>query len=269
MPTFTVTNTNNSGAGSLRQAILDANALTGRDIIKFGGLFTDNIADTISLTGSSLTITDNLTIEGTGPSLLTIGKNSASRIFDISTGVTAAINGLTITNSYDQLGGGGAIYNSGVLTLGNNKIIGNTADNGGGIINNGTAKIKNSIIAGNNKSATNPINPDVVGNFTSNGYNLIGRCSGSTGFYASEELKVAIAKVLDLKLQNNGGLVNTHALVAGSPAINSGKNADIPRDTIDLDGDGNTTEPIPFDQRGVGFNRILGSKVDIGAFEVA
>ncbi|MEH1780372.1 MAG: hypothetical protein V7K67_26975 [Nostoc sp.] len=38
MSTFTVTNTNNSGAGSLRQAVLNANALSGKDIINFGGL---------------------------------------------------------------------------------------------------------------------------------------------------------------------------------------------------------------------------------------
>lgn len=95
MSTFTVTNTNNSGAGSLRQAVLDANAMTGKDIINFGGLFTDGLAHTISLTGSGLRITDNLTVEGINPSKLTIKDDSADRVFDIGSGVTAAINGLT------------------------------------------------------------------------------------------------------------------------------------------------------------------------------
>ncbi|MHC5863479.1 hypothetical protein, partial [Nostoc sp.] len=89
MSTFTVTNTNNSGAGSLRQAVLNANALTGNDIINFGGLFTDGVAHTINLTGSGLSITDNLTIEGTNPSKLTIKDDSASRVFDIASGATA------------------------------------------------------------------------------------------------------------------------------------------------------------------------------------
>ncbi|MCW5318321.1 hypothetical protein GTQ43_32740 [Nostoc sp. KVJ3] len=101
MSTFTVTNTNNSGAGSLRQAVLNANAMTGKDIINFGGLFTDGLAHTISLTGSGLSITDNLTIEGTNPNLLTIKDDSATRVFDIASGVTAAINALTVTNTFN------------------------------------------------------------------------------------------------------------------------------------------------------------------------
>ncbi|NCR60269.1 MAG: hypothetical protein GPJ01_22210, partial [Microcystis aeruginosa LL13-06] len=36
---------------------------------------------------------------------------------------------------------------------------------------------------------------------------------------------------------------------------------------MDIDGDGNKTEQIPFDQRGTGFSRIIGGTVDIGAFE--
>ncbi|NJM24118.1 MAG: VCBS repeat-containing protein [Richelia sp. SM1_7_0] len=35
-----------------------------------------------------------------------------------------------------------------------------------------------------------------------------------------------------------------------------------------MDGDGNTTETLPVDQRGTGFARIFGGRVDIGAFEV-
>ncbi|MHC5675237.1 hypothetical protein [Nostoc sp.] len=72
MSIFTVTNTNNSGAGSLRQQILNADLAGGTNIINFSGLFSDAIAHTINLTGSSLSITDNLTIEGTNASLLTI-----------------------------------------------------------------------------------------------------------------------------------------------------------------------------------------------------
>ncbi|MHC5830877.1 MAG: hypothetical protein ACYT04_86720, partial [Nostoc sp.] len=97
--------------------------------INFGGLFSDAIAHTINLTGSSLSITDNLTIEGTNPSKLTIKDDSADRVFDIGKGVTSAINGLTITNTYDGASGGGAISNEGVLTLNNTIIAGNTVTN--------------------------------------------------------------------------------------------------------------------------------------------
>ncbi|MHC5863511.1 MAG: hypothetical protein ACYTXK_42345, partial [Nostoc sp.] len=115
--------------GSLRQAVLNANALSGKDIINFGGLFTDGLAHTISLTGSGLSITDNLIIVGTNPSKLTIKDDSASRVFDIASGATATINGLTITNSYDGVAGGGGISNEGVLTLSNSIITGNTLCN--------------------------------------------------------------------------------------------------------------------------------------------
>jgi hypothetical protein len=55
-------------------------------------------------------------------------------------------------------------------------------------------------------------------------------------------------------------------LLAGSSAINAGDNNRIPPDTFDLDGDG-VSEQLPFDQRGVGFVRVSGGTVDIGAVE--
>jgi hypothetical protein len=52
----------------------------------------------------------------------------------------------------------------------------------------------------------------------------------------------------------------------GSPCSDAGDNASIPPDTADLDGDGNTTEPIPFDLDGL--RRIADLVVDMGAYEV-
>jgi len=60
--TFTVTSTNNSGAGSLRQAILDANATVGVDTIEFG---ITNAARSILPTNALPAITDPVTIDGT------------------------------------------------------------------------------------------------------------------------------------------------------------------------------------------------------------
>jgi hypothetical protein len=50
MATFTVTNTNDSGAGSLRQAVLDANAAAGADTIVFDASFNGEPGDVIRLT---------------------------------------------------------------------------------------------------------------------------------------------------------------------------------------------------------------------------
>src|SRR4051812_45515636 len=62
LQTFTVTNTNFSGVGSLRQAIADANANPGLDTIVFN--IPGSGVQTISFT-SSATITDPVIIDGT------------------------------------------------------------------------------------------------------------------------------------------------------------------------------------------------------------
>ena len=58
--TFTVANTNDAGPGSLRQAVLDANASAGADVIDFG------VTGTIVLTTGELVITESVAINGPG-----------------------------------------------------------------------------------------------------------------------------------------------------------------------------------------------------------
>ena len=91
--TITVTNTNDDGAGSLRQAIADAN---NGDTINFG------VAGTITLTTGELLVDKSITISGPGSDNLTVDGNFASRVFHVSSGVTATIAGLTITNGNGQ-----------------------------------------------------------------------------------------------------------------------------------------------------------------------
>ena len=68
--TFVVTNTNDFGLGSFRQAVIDANAAGGSPLITFssnpGSPFADTLADTITLTSGELAITTALTIQGPG-----------------------------------------------------------------------------------------------------------------------------------------------------------------------------------------------------------
>ena len=79
--TFTVSNLNDSGAGSLRQAVLDANAHAGADQIAFAS----GLRGTITLTTGQLTITDSVTIDGwsqggsgyTGPPLIELDGTNA------------------------------------------------------------------------------------------------------------------------------------------------------------------------------------------------
>jgi hypothetical protein len=108
LSTFTVTNLDNSGAGSLRQAVLDANATPGSDVIDFA----PGLQGTIVLTTGPLGITDHLQIHGPGAAQLAVSGNDASRVFEIAGGVSVGIAGLTITRGHG-FGVAGAILNAG------------------------------------------------------------------------------------------------------------------------------------------------------------
>jgi len=130
--TYHVTNLLDSGAGSLRQAVNDANTNLGADIIVFDA----SAAGTITLTTSNLLVTDSVTITGLGAASSTISGNNASRIFYLYNNIfptTVSISGLTLTDG--SAGFGGAIFNSGIdLTLSDLVISGNSATGvGGGI----------------------------------------------------------------------------------------------------------------------------------------
>jgi hypothetical protein len=77
-----VTNSLNTGSGSLRTVI--ANASAG-DTIEFN-MSGGNVTSPITLTSGQITISKNLTIVGPGASLLTISGNQNSAIFSISSG---------------------------------------------------------------------------------------------------------------------------------------------------------------------------------------
>ncbi|MEH2061599.1 MAG: hypothetical protein V7K50_04885 [Nostoc sp.] len=235
MSTFTVTNTNNSGAGSLRQGILDANALSGKDIINFSGLFTDGLAHTISLNGSGLSITDNLTIEGRCPSLLTIKDDTADRVFDIGKGVTAAINGLTITNSYENAVGGGAISNEGVLTLSNSIITGNTVsyittgtysyNKGGGIYNSGSLTVNYSIISGNSTNGDDGGGIYNSGSLTVNNTTISGNTATFGGGIKNDgSLTVNYSTINGNSAYDGNGILNDGSLTVNHSTISYNSN---------------------------------------------
>lgn len=96
--TFTVTTTANSGAGSLRQAIIDANAAVGFDTIEFkASKF--STPQTIKLTSGELLITESLSIDGPAGKV-TISGNNATRIFHIQSatkGVSVFMSNLNLT----------------------------------------------------------------------------------------------------------------------------------------------------------------------------
>src|SRR5262245_18326504 len=108
--TFLVENLADSGPGSLRQAVQDANDQPGADRIFFTGQAHGTI-----IPGGPLDVTDDLEIRGPGAELVAVSGNDASRVFAISTGVTALLAGLTITDGHAEDGGG--IYNECTLIV--------------------------------------------------------------------------------------------------------------------------------------------------------
>ncbi|MEQ8998818.1 MAG: choice-of-anchor Q domain-containing protein [Coleofasciculus sp. B1-GNL1-01] len=157
MATFTVTNLFDSGAGSFRQAIFDANTQAGTDEIVFD---TGGFPSTLTLTSGELNITDSVNILGSGADFMTVSGNNNSRIFSIDDGgsqiLDVLISGLTVSdsNGKGRADPGGAIYNEDEnLTLLDLVVTNNTIKDfgvGGGIFNSsGKLTLTNSIISHN------------------------------------------------------------------------------------------------------------------------
>ncbi|WP_193199215.1 DUF4347 domain-containing protein [Nostoc sp. MG11] len=146
---FLVTNTNNSGAGSLREAIINANNALGVDTILFDttGIFGDATPDMITLTSGQLNVTEEVIIQGTGTNKLTISGNNASRVFNASASLT--INDLKITRGNAGSNYGGGIYSNSSVALSNTIISGNSASFGGGILTFSSVSVSNSTFSGN------------------------------------------------------------------------------------------------------------------------
>jgi hypothetical protein len=146
-----VTNTNDSGAGSLRDAITQCNALTGTaDTISFQ----PGLTGTITLASALPTITEALTIVGPGAGVISVSGNNAVRPFTINgAGVfNVSISGLTITGGNASGEGGGVYAVDENLSLDRVVIAGNAVNGQGGGIgfgSSGTLLLTNSTVSGN------------------------------------------------------------------------------------------------------------------------
>lgn len=143
-----VSTTADSGPGSLRQALEDANA---GDTVTF---LLDS-PSTIMLTSGVVPIAKNVTLSGPSGGSITISGNNASRIFTVLAGVTATISHLTLTQGDAATGNGGALDTAGALTLDTVTITNSSASGpdafGGAVAGDDGASlaISNSTITGN------------------------------------------------------------------------------------------------------------------------
>jgi len=152
-----VTNTNDSGAGSLRQAISDANSMAGTDIIDATG-----VTGTITLLSALPNITESVTINGPTVGNLILDAGGGFRVLHLSSGANV-INYLTITNGATSTTYGGAgIYNTGTSLILDHCIISNNTNTSisgnryaGGIYSEGILNITYCRVTNNSCSIPN------------------------------------------------------------------------------------------------------------------
>ena len=149
--TFTVSNTLDGGAGSLRQAIVDANSNPGADTVDFAVSGTIMLGSTLPVISDDLTlVNDRGILDGTRQGV-TISGNHAVRIMQINPGVKVALTALTIANGSG--GSGGGIDNAGVLNVTESTFSDNASSGDGGAINNtGTLILSSCTFSGNSAS---------------------------------------------------------------------------------------------------------------------
>ena len=237
--------------------IANGNTLSeGGGIYNTGGCFLNRVAvsGNSARNGGGIYSTGTLTLYGTTISGNSASINSASSGGGIySTGTLTLNNGTVSGNSASN---GGGIYDGGTLTLNSATISGNSASIGSGGLRSGAARSRNTIIALN--TATQ--GPDVAGQLTSLGFNLIGNNKDATITPTTGDQIGTAASPINPRLgplQDNGGPTKTQALLVDSTAIDKG----------------NSLEPTS-DQRG--FTRPIDSPIiinagdgsDIGAYEV-
>ncbi|MEL6477471.1 MAG: choice-of-anchor Q domain-containing protein [Pseudomonadota bacterium] len=246
-----------------------------------GGLLTSGVSAEISDT----VFRQNSAYHG-GGAVITEGTVSVSSVsgttFEANTGHLGA--GLYVSNYSDR-----------ALPVSNSSFVGNYADNrGGGLYSLGATDVSQSTFTGNMAvdgggalAIPSLTNPDRDGSILLENAVVIGNSSAIYGFVGQSgnniiggeifeggndvgDVTVAevFAEVSDGAgvLGDNGGAVQTVALLEGGAAEDRGDTAQIPADILDLDGDGDVAEALPLDARGA--LRLAGKAVDLGAFEV-
>jgi hypothetical protein len=269
------------GSGILNNATLTVinSTLSGNSAFSIGGgIINDGALTVINSTLSGNSAEDGGGISNAGTLTVTnstFSGNSASRdgggIVNSESGTLIVTNSILSGNS--ALRNGGGISNTGTLTVSSSTFSGNSANLGGGIYN-GTSgmALVNCILWGNT--------PDqIAGSGANVTYSDVQGDHAGTGNISADPLFVRVPDPGDGDWTTPGD--NDYGdlhLQLTSPAIDAGNNTAMPADTLDLDGDGDTAEPLPFDldgcfrfvnipekpDTGIGPAPI----VDMGAYEV-
>ena len=240
------------------------------------------------------TVTPSITVQILDLTMTNARQNQSGAV-RVQARATVTMDRCTISNSISWADDGGGIYvfGDGALTLTNSTISGNHAlIQGGGIRSDGTLNIVSSTITGNDTGAVfgnlaqgliclsagctlrnsivagNGAAPrgDTGGTITSLGYNIIGKTTNNLGDVITtitattgDQFDVGAAVVELQALGDNGGPTPTHALGAGSIAIDKGESSGAVTDQ--------RGEPRPCNLASVA-NATGGDGADVGAFEL-
>jgi len=182
---------------------------------------------------------------------------------------TDVFNSVFIQNDGGFVGGG--VVSSGPMTLVNCVFSRNTASRGAGVLVATDASFVNCTFSGNSVDGITLEGPTAsLANCV-----LWGNSPQQIGF----EVTGGTATVTFSDIQGGWpgtGNINADPLFVqpgtddlrlsfGSPALDQGSNAALPADVLDLDGDGDTTEPLPLDADRN--QRVVNGIVDMGAYE--
>ncbi|MEP3232649.1 MAG: choice-of-anchor Q domain-containing protein, partial [Hyphomicrobiales bacterium] len=262
---------NSLGSLTVTNSTISGNSTIG-DLADGGGIF--NSSGTLIVTNS--TISGNSTAGGSS------GGGGIYSNTDL-TGETTTITNSTIYNNATDGAGGGIFNADGLLQVFNSTVSGNQATVGGGISsfgNNTTeTQLSSTIVAGNTQNNIGGYGADISAqstndtdnSFTSLGNNLIGNGQvGTSTFFNPTNMYgdivgTSLAPINPLlgSLADNGGPVQTLALLSGSQAIDAGNNNQSLQ-TLGLDARGSLrSQEIP----GVGNEGT--NLTDIGAFELS
>ena len=246
---FDPVTTANGGTGTLRQAILNANALGGNPTVEFDTTtspFDDATPDSIVLTKGELEITQSLVLEGLGARMLSISAGGISRVFTIDGDFASSITlqDLTIRDGNSTDGGGIRNLSAGSVSLVNATVTANIATGrGGGIFNNGTSELSiyESTIAGNLAANTGGIFMESGSSYL-RGSTISGNSAISTGSGGITVSSTAALEVSTTTITNNqspdsgGGLFNDGGSVTPDNTILAGNNG--PTGSTDISGNG-------------------------------
>ncbi len=265
------------GVTTLTEMVITGNTATVNMFDSGGGIFNEGeltiLRSTISgntasgASGGGGGIYNNGVVSITDSTISGNSANYSGGIINRDGGTVTIVGSTISNNTADNIAGAISSTVNATTIVEHSTITGNQSGaEGGGIWNNSTLTLRHTLISGNTATGGNEIYND-AGTVNLNDYNLIGDSSqttaqaldgvaaGANDILATSDAitSTALVSILDTTLADNGGATQTHALVAGSPAIDSGNPA--------------VASPPANDQRGAPFVRESGT-IDIGAYEV-